>query len=141
MTILAAASHTHARDRILGVATRAAKAFGEDLHVVHLVEEGTPSARSAELREQLRDQVASEDVAATVTVEPVTAARGRKAPHLGQALLDLAGEEVTRIVVGHDSRSLLGEVTQGSTAFTVADAASVPVVIVPPRADGPEVWG
>ncbi len=133
MTILVAVSRTHVRDQVINTAVRLADALEENLHMVHLVEDENQTDDS-QVREELRQHVLAENVVATVAIEPVDASLARSGTHLGQVLLDIAEDaEVTHIVVGHSSKGLLGDITQGSTAFTVADAAPVPVTIVPEK--------
>jgi nucleotide-binding universal stress UspA family protein len=131
MTILVAVSRTHLRDNVLDVGISLAQALGRELYVVHLVENGSPDTPS-QIRKEIRERVLEESVVATVAVEPVDTALVRTGSRLGRKLLDVAADaEASHIVVGHTSRGLLGDVTEGSTAFTVADTASVPVTIIP----------
>lgn len=131
MTILVAVSRTHVRDRVLDTAISLGEAFDQDLYIVHLVEDGARPDDGG-IREELRQRVLHENVVATVAIEPVDASLARSGPRLGQTLLEFADDtRIAHIVVGHSSKGLLGGLTTGNTAFTVADTAPVPVTIVP----------
>ena len=136
MTVLVAVSRAHTREKVLDVAIRLGNAFGEELYIVHLFENGSETDGASQIREELRQRVLDEGVVATVAVKPVHTGLARAGPRLGHELLDLAaGSDVTHIVVGHDSGGLVGDITRGSTAFSVVDTASVPVTVVPDTSD------
>lgn len=138
MTILVAVSRAPNRDKVLDMAIRLGNAFDEDLHIVNLIEDQSPTDNPRQIRQELRQRVLQENAVATIAVEPIDGTLVRAGPRLGRELLDLAAEDdVTHIVVGHSSKGLLGDITQGNTAFTVADTAPVPVTIVPENASDP----
>jgi len=138
MTVLVAVSRSPSRDDVLDMAIRLGKAFGEELYIVNLIENQSPTDDPWQIRQELRQRVLQENVVATIAVEPVDGSLLRAGHRLGQELLDLATEDdVTHIVVGHSSKGLLGDITQGNTAFTVADTAPVPVTVVPEDASTP----
>jgi K+-sensing histidine kinase KdpD len=132
MTILVAVPRTHSRDRVFDVGVRLANALGEDLCVVHLVEGDAQVDTASQMREEIRARVLEENVVATVEVEAVEPSLGRTATQFGTELLELAADrEPTHIVVGHSSQRSVADVARGTTAFTVAEEATVPVTIVP----------
>jgi nucleotide-binding universal stress UspA family protein len=132
VTILVAVSRAHTRDKVLDVAVRFGEAFDRELYIVHLAEVETDTNDPSEIREELRQQVLEENVVATVAVESVEPTLARAGAHLGEQLLALAADvDISHIVVGHRSKGVIEDLTQGNTAFTVADDASVPVTIVP----------
>lgn len=138
MTILVAVSRDHTRERVLDVAVRLAGAFGQDLYIVHLIEDESPPSDPSQIREELRQRVLDENVVATVAVEPVGPTLARAGTEFGQALLELAADvDVTHIVMGHTPKGFLADAARGNTAFTVADAAHVPVTIIPEPAVDP----
>ena len=139
MTILVAVSRSPNRDDVLGTAIRLGRAFGEELYIVNLIENQSPTDDPWQIRRELRQRVLRENVVATIAVEPVDGSLLRAGPRLGRELLDFAAEDdVTHIVVGHSSKGVLGDITQGNTAFTVADTAPVPVTVVPEGASTPD---
>lgn len=138
MTVLVAVSRAPIRDSVLEVAIRLGKAFGEELHIVNLIENRSPTDDPQQIRKELQQRVLRENVVATVAVESIDGSLRRAGPRLGRELLDLAAaDDVTHIVVGHSSKGLLGDITQGNTAFTVVDTAPVPVTVVPENASAP----
>lgn len=132
MTILVAVSRDHVREKVIDMGLRLGKAFDQELYVVHLLDDDNPTTDPSQIRAELRERVLGENVVATVAVESVDPALVRAGPRLGRELLDLAeDDDITHIVVGHTSQGLVDNITRGNTAFTVADAAPVPVTIIP----------
>ncbi|MCU4716681.1 universal stress protein [Halapricum hydrolyticum] len=132
MTILVPVASGPLRDRVLQTAIELGQALGEDLYIVHLVEEETADGTAKQIRDEIRERVRSADVAATVSLEYVGHGLARTGPRIGQDVIELASDvTVTHIVMGHTSKGLLEEITRGSAAQAVIDAATVPVTVVP----------
>ncbi|WP_229109563.1 universal stress protein [Halapricum desulfuricans] len=138
MTILVPVASGPLRDRVLETAIELGAAFGEDLYVVHLVDEETADGTAKRVRDEIRERVRSADIAATVSLEYVGHGLARAGPRIGQDVIELAADvTVTHIVMGHTSKGLLEELTRGSAAQAVIDAATVPVTVVPDAAETP----
>jgi nucleotide-binding universal stress UspA family protein len=132
MTVLVAVSRSHTRQRVLDMGIRLGEAFGREVHIVHLIQESGDSADPSQIREELREYVLAENTVATVAVERVESALGRPATQFGEKLLEVATEiDASHIVVGHTPQGVIGDVTRGTTAMTVADEAPVPVTVLP----------
>jgi nucleotide-binding universal stress UspA family protein len=132
MTILVALSRRHVREHVLEVGIRLARALGRELYIVHLVEGTEQTGGPSQIRRELQARVIDENVVATIDVETVDSTLARTAPQFGEELLALAADrEVSHIVVGHTAKPVIEDLTQGTTAFTVVDDATVPVTIVP----------
>ncbi|MEF8783497.1 MAG: universal stress protein [Haloarculaceae archaeon] len=132
MTVLVAVSRAHTRNRVLDMGIRLGEAFGREVHIVHLIEGEGGSTDPSQIREELREYVLAENAVATVAVERVEPTLGRPAKQFGEKLLEVATEiDASHIVVGHTPQGVLDDVTRGTTAMTVADAAPVPVTVIP----------
>jgi nucleotide-binding universal stress UspA family protein len=139
MSILVAAANDAVRDRVVQVAVELGQALGEELHVVHFVDDTVDEAAAADVGDELRERLLGEEIVATVTVERLDRSLARPNARIGTELVELAAATgVSHIVVGHSSKEFVENLAKGNTAFTVADAAQVPVTIVP---DGSEDRG
>lgn len=137
MSILVAVAHDHARNRVLDFAATVAAEREQELRVVHFVD-GAPDDQRR-LREAVHDRAVEAGIAATVDVEEVPHETRRTGKAVGEGILDVANEtDVTQIILGHSSGSLLERVTDGSTAFAVVDSADIPVTVVPGPTDATE---
>lgn len=131
MTILVPVASGPLRDQVLETAIDLGRALEEDLYIVHLVDDEMADATAKRIRDEIRDRVQSADVAATVSLEYVGHSLARSRSRIGQDVIELAADvTVTHIVMGHKPKGLLEELTRGSAAQAVIDAASVPVTVV-----------
>lgn len=136
MTILVAIDHDVMQDAVLNVAIDLAKGLDQELYVVHLVDEANADSTAKSVRDRIRERIDGENVVATVALEHVSHSGARSGKRIGQALVDLASDvDITHVVIGHASKGVLQQLTQGSTAFSVVAAVDVPVTIVPSRAE------
>jgi nucleotide-binding universal stress UspA family protein len=132
MVILAAAGNDALQERVLAVALRLADDRGEELRVVHLVDESVSAADADRLADRLRERLVGEDVVSTVAVERVDRTPGRSHARIGRALSELtAADDVSHVVVGHASKEFAESLLRGNAAFAVAEDARVPVTVVP----------
>ena len=132
MAILVAAANDSLRERVLEAAVDLGQRVGEELHVVHLVDDTVSDADAGRLRASLEEQLATEPVVSTITIEPLDYAAGRPHQQIGEALADLAAEhDASHVVVGHESKELVETLTKGNAAFAVVDEVQVPVTVVP----------
>ena len=131
MTLLVPVASDPLRGRVLETAIELGEALGDDLYIVHLVDDETADATAKQVRDEIRDRVRSADVTATVSLEHVGHGLARSHSRIGQDVIELAADvTVTHIVMGHTPKGLLEELTRGSAAQAVIDAASVPVTVV-----------
>ena len=138
MTILVAVANDPVRDAVLDVAINLAQGLGEELDIVHLVDDENADATDKEIRDAIRDRVEGENVVATVSLEQITHGASRPNHRIGQELVDLAADvDVTHVVMGHSEKGLFEQLSQGSTAYAVVSAVDVPVTIVPYSAATP----
>jgi nucleotide-binding universal stress UspA family protein len=132
MTILVAAANDSLRERVVTVAVDLGRQLGEELHVVHLVDDSVSDADVVRFRTSLEERLATAPVVSTISVERLDYSTGRPRQQIGEALADLATEDGTsHVVVGHESKELVETLTKGNTAFAVADESEVPVTVVP----------
>ncbi|MFC7133089.1 MULTISPECIES: universal stress protein [Salinibaculum] len=132
MTILVAVADDPMRERVLDVGLDLGRGLGQDLYVLHLVNETSADSDARRIRDEVREYVTGADVAVTVSVEQISHTGARSGPRTAQELLDAAADvHISHIVMGHTSKGLLGNLKDGSTAFAVADSAEIPVTIVP----------
>lgn len=136
MTILVAVADDEVSTAVVDVACKLGAGFDEDLYVVHLTANEYANAHERQIRDDVRDQFEDRDVAFDVGIEYINRNGLRSSGAVGRQLIDLA-EDVTidHIVIGHRSKSWLGEVRKGHTGLVVADGAQVPVTIVPADLD------
>jgi nucleotide-binding universal stress UspA family protein len=132
MTVLVAVADDRVRRRVLGVAVELGRALGEDLYVVHLTDEPYADSEIRAVRDRLREDLLDSGVGFSVSIEHVEHGGTRPGTAVGRQLADIASDvDITHAVVGHRSKELLGRLLRGDTAFTVAEAANVPVTVVP----------
>jgi nucleotide-binding universal stress UspA family protein len=132
MTILAAVADDAGRERVLDVAVDLGHGLDQDVYVVHLVGDASAGADARRLRDEVREYLADAGVASTVAVEAISHTSARPGPRIARELIDAAADvEITHIVMGHAPKGLFERLTEGSTAFAVADETSLPVTIVP----------
>ncbi|WP_276271273.1 universal stress protein [Haloarcula litorea] len=132
MTILVAVANDAVSAAVVDTAVELGEAFGEELAVVHLLDDEVADAQSRRVRDDLRERLAGESVVATVSLEHVGRSGSRSGPRIGEELLELASDvDVSHIVMGHEPKGLTGRLSSGDAAFVVADEATVPVTIVP----------
>jgi nucleotide-binding universal stress UspA family protein len=137
MTVLVAVADDAVRQRVLGVGVALGQALGEELYVVHLTDEEYADREIRAVRDRLRDELRDRGVAFSVSIEHVEHAGSRPGTAVGRQLADIASDvEITHVVVGHRSKELVGRLVRGDTAFALADAADVPVTVVPEGLDG-----
>lgn len=136
MTILVAVANDAVSEEVLDTGVRLGAALDEELYVVHLLEDELADAQAKRVRDMLRTRLADETVVATVALEHVGRSGSREGTRIGHELLELASDvDITHIVMGHERKGLTGRLASGDAAFSVVEAASVPVTIVP---DGTE---
>ncbi|MFC6976853.1 universal stress protein [Halomicroarcula sp. GCM10025709] len=132
MTILVAIADDAARDRVLDTATELGTGLDRDLYIVHLVEQQTANPKARRIREEIRERTSDAAVVSTISVEYITHQGSRSATRTARELLDIAADvDITHIVMGHLSKGVVENITQGNTAFAVVDESTVPVTIVP----------
>lgn len=135
MTILVPVATGPLRSEVLDTAIELAECFDQELYVVHMVDDNDADSGAKRVRDDLRAELADVDVAVTVSLEHVSRRDLRQGSRIGQEVVDIATDVgITHIVMGHRSRGTLAGLTRGSTAFSVADQASVPVTVVPESA-------
>lgn len=131
MTILVPVDQGPLRDRVIETAIELGAALGEDLYLVHLVDNEVADGPEKRIRDEIRDRVEAGDVEATVALEHVGHSLARAGPRIGQEVVELAADvTVTHIVMGHTTKGRLEELARGSAAIAVLEAADVPVTIV-----------
>lgn len=134
MTVLVAVADDDLRERVVDIGIELGRAFEEPLYVVHLTEDAEADAHTRQVRAEIEARLAALDAAVEydVAVEHAGFSRGRRGNATGKQLAEIASDvAISHIVVGHHSKRLLRSVAQGSTAVAVAEAASVPVTVVP----------
>jgi nucleotide-binding universal stress UspA family protein len=131
VTILVAIADDATRDGVIDVALRLGRAAGEELYVVHLVEDEVADADAKRIRRELRRRFVDEDIVSTISIEYIGHTGRRSGSRIGRELIDIASDvSISHIVMGHVSKPLVRNIRQGNTAFTVVNDASVPVTIV-----------
>lgn len=136
MTILVAIDHDSVQDAVINVAIDLARGLDQELYVVHLVDSAVADSTAKAVRDEIRERFAGENVVATVALEHNSHGGARSSSRIGHELVDLASDvEISHIVMGHSTKGLFRQLTQGSTAFSVVAAVEVPVTIVPDGAD------
>lgn len=136
MTILAAVTNDAVSEGVLDTAVRLGDALDEELYVVHLLDDQLADTEAKQVRDMLRDRLADETVVATVALEHVGRSGTRKGTRIGHELLEVAADvDISHIVMGHEPKGLRGRLASGDAAFSVVDAASVPVTVVPDGAE------
>ncbi|MGM0604042.1 MAG: universal stress protein [Halobacteriota archaeon] len=136
MVVLVAVADDHVRDRVLSVALELGTSIDTELYVVHLTTDEVADGDARLIRDELQRTLADAPIDCTVAIEFVGRGGIRSGHRIGHTLVDIASDvEITHIVVGHTSKRLIQNLTQGNTAFAVADGADVPVTIVPDGAD------
>jgi nucleotide-binding universal stress UspA family protein len=132
MSILVAIADDPARDRVLEVAMELGQGLDWDLHIVHLVEDTSTNPDARRIRDELRERTRDGPVVSTISVEYITHQGNRSATRTAKELLDIAADvDISHIVMGHLSKGVVENITQGNTAFAVVDESTVPVTIVP----------
>lgn len=136
MTILVAIDHDSVQDAVVDVAVDLAKGLDQELYVVHLVDREVADSTAMAVRDELRERFAEENVVATVALEHNSHSGARSSSRIGHELVDLATDvDISHVVMGHSTKGLFRQLTEGSTAFSVVAAVDVPVTIVPDGAD------
>lgn len=132
MTILVAVADDDLRDQVLTMGVRLGTAFEEPLYVVHLTEDEVADGDTRQTRHELEESLADTGVDYSVAVEHAGFTTGRSGRSTGKQLAEIAADvEISHVVVGHESKRALRSLARGNTAFAVADAANIPVTIVP----------
>jgi nucleotide-binding universal stress UspA family protein len=132
MTVLVAVADDDLRERVVAVGIELGRAFEEPLYVVHLTADETADAEAREVRTEMDDRLADVGIDYDVAVEHAGFTRGRSGNATGKQLAEIASDvTISHIVVGHHTKRALRSFAEGSTAFAVAEAASVPVTVVP----------
>lgn len=132
MVLLVPVANGPLRDHVLDIAVELGEALGQELYIVHLVENEVADGDAKAMRDELRSKLEDDGITATVSLEYVGHSGARPGPRIGQEILEIAADvDVSHIVMGHSTHGLLQEVTRGSTAMSVVDNATVPVTIVP----------
>lgn len=132
MCILVAVANDSASMAVVETAVELAEMAGEELYVVHLVDESVTDGTAERLRDDIRGRVLGASVVATVAVEHIDRPSMRSGSAVGAKLLDVAADaEATHVVMGHEPKGLSGRLREGDAAFSVIEGADVPVTIVP----------
>lgn len=136
MTVLVALADDPVSDKVLDAAVRLGTAFEEPLYVVHLTDREHASNDTRRLRDETVARLEGRGVEFSVAIEHASLGGVRSAGAVGRELAELASDvEITHIVTGHTSKALFERLREGTTAFTVADSANVPVTVVPEEVD------
>ncbi|MFB6126537.1 MAG: universal stress protein [Halolamina sp.] len=135
MSIAVAVADDSLRERVLDTAVELGRGLGEELYVVHLTADDLADVDAQSVRDDVREYLAAASVEFSVAIEHVEHTAARSGTTVGRQLGDITSDvAVSHAVVGHRSKELLGSVVEGSTAFTLADTAAVPVTVVPESA-------
>jgi len=136
MVVLVAVADDAVRDQVLAVGIELGQALERGLYVVHLTDEELADNETRHVRDGLREELAGRGVAFSVAIEHLERDAAREGEAVGRQLADIASDvDVDHAVVGHRSKGVIERLTAGNTAFAVADAATVPVTIVPEGVD------
>ncbi|GEM_PF-592425 len=136
MTVLVAVADDDVSGGVVDVASKLGSCLGEDLYVVHLTDNEYANADERQVRDDVRKQFEGTNVAFEVAIEHVNRSGLRTSAAVGRQLADLADDvSVNHVVIGHRSKSWLGQFTEGHTALVVADGVEVPVTVVPEDLD------
>ncbi|CAN5874648.1 universal stress protein [soil metagenome] len=144
--ILACIDFSDVERRVVDAATSLARAFGSELHVLHVGEPdpafvgyaaGPPGVRdqvAATLREQHRriEAIASEATQQGLTAHPHTL----RGPYVATILGEAARLRADVIVLGSHGHGRLHGILAGSVTSGVMRGAKVPVLVVPHPAQG-----
>jgi len=131
MAILVALGDDDRFETVLAVAVQLANGLDQALTVAHVTENQTASADDRSFRDAIRAWLSDVDVTATSRWN-INRSSLRSGTAIGNQLVDIAeGVEIDHIVIGHRSKTQLETLRDGHTGFVVAEAAGVPVTIVP----------
>ncbi|MFB6222352.1 MAG: universal stress protein [Haloarcula sp.] len=134
MTILVAIANDSVSAAVIDMSVQLAEGLGEELYVVHLVDQDTADGTAKQLRDDMRDRFRDATVVATVAIEHVGRSAMRSGTRIGNELLELAADvNVSHIVMGHEPKGLAGQIRKGNATFAVIDGAEVPVTVVPEK--------
>lgn len=132
MSILVAIADDELRTHVLGAAITLGKALDDELYVVHVTDEEGATVDTRNLADEIRNELVGRGVEFSVAIEYVESPTRRSGTAVGQRLASIADdEEITHAVVGHQAKDRIERLLGGDVAFSVAEAASVPVTIVP----------
>jgi len=132
MSILVAVSDDDDFKIVLTVAMRLAAGLDQDLQVTHVTGEKSASQRERAFRDDVRAFLSEANMPVDINLEHLDRGGLRSGTAIGKQLLELAEDvDIDHIVIGHHSKNRLRTASQGHTDFIVAEAAAVPVTIVP----------
>lgn len=136
MTVLVAVADDNIREQVLAVGIKLGRSLDRELYVVHLTDEELADNETRHVRDELRDELAGRGVAFSVAIEHLEREAARSSEAIGRQLAEIATDiDIDHAVVGHRSKGVVERLTAGNTAFAVADAATVPVTVVPEGVD------
>jgi nucleotide-binding universal stress UspA family protein len=132
MSILVAVGDDDRFETVLDVAVRLAAGLDQGLYVAHVTANESATGDERAFRDEVRAYLSAVDVPVDVNLEYLDRSGLRSGTAIGNQLLDLAEDvAIDHIVVGHHSKDRLTTVREGHAGFVVAEAAAVPVTIVP----------
>jgi nucleotide-binding universal stress UspA family protein len=137
MAILVAVADDDLKERVIDIGVEMGRAFEESLYVVHLTEDEIADAEARQVRTDIDARLEGADVEYDVAVEHMGVTRGRSGHATGRQLAEIASDvAIGHVVVGHHSKRALRSLAEGNTAMALAEAASVPVTVVPESRSG-----
>ncbi|MEF8900280.1 MAG: universal stress protein [Halovenus sp.] len=132
MAVLVAVAADQVQDAVLDAAIEVGNAFDEELYVVHLTDGTEANATERQVRNDIQARLEEQNVSYSVSLEYANRSGTRSGAAVGQQLADIATDvDISRIVVGHREKGLSRRLVDGNSAFAAAEAANVPVTIVP----------
>lgn len=136
MSILVAVTDDDRFEAVLDVALRLASGLDQELCVTHITETQTASSEERAFRDNIKTFLSETAVPVDINLEHLDRDGIRSGTTVGKQLIELTeGVDIEHIVLGHRSKNRMTAVREGHTSFVVAQAATVPVTIVPEAAD------
>lgn len=132
MSVLVAVAADRVQHAVLDEAVEVGNAFDEELYIVHLTDGAEANASERQVRNEIQARLEEQNVSYSVSLEYAQRSGTRSGDAVGQQLADIATDvDISRIVVGHREKGISRRLVDGNSAFAAAEAASVPVTVVP----------
>ncbi|GGL47150.1 universal stress protein [Halocalculus aciditolerans] len=130
MQILAPIDGSDCSFRALTFACGMAKAYGGDLHVVHITD--VQNEATEEILDRARGVLDAEGVDGDPEVTTDLNLSSRPSKRVGEDILELVEEEgYDHIVMGHHGQGRVERLVLGSAASTVLESNKIPATIIP----------